>query len=153
MSDNDEQDRLIGELFKRDSAKPSRPINIEPVCRYCDVLPVTAKIIAALLTKEGYDALAEQVPALMIFDRCRCEAPHCASFHTQPKTEGPYGPTHWGFMLPSPDGMMIFDVLGETIAFIEILDFPLASVEVAENCGRYFSRQASRMGVSTRPPF
>jgi hypothetical protein len=139
MSNNDEQDRLTGELFNSDSVKPSRPINTGPVCRYRDVLPVTAEIIAALLTREGYDALAEQISDLMIFDRCRCESPHCASFYTQPKPDGHYGPTHSGFMLPFPAGLMIFDMLGDMIAFIEILDFPLASAEVAKNWSEYRS--------------
>jgi hypothetical protein len=140
MSDNDEQDRLTGELFESDSVKSGRPIPTEPVCRYRDVLPVTTEIIAALLTKDGRNALADQVPDLMIFDRCSCEAAHCASFYTQPKPDGRYGPTHSGFMLPSPAGLMIFDMLGDTIAFIEILDFPLASAEVAKNWSKYRPR-------------
>jgi hypothetical protein len=139
MSDNDERDRLIGEL-KGDSVNPHRAIRTEPICHYRDLLPLTAEIISALLTKEGHDALAEQIPDLMIFDRCRCESPHCASFYTQPKPEGRYGPMHWGFVLPSPVGLIVFDVLGETIAFIEILDFPLASSEVAKNGSKYRSR-------------
>jgi hypothetical protein len=118
---------LIGKLTERDA------VQHEPICRYRDLLPLTAEIISALLTKDGRNALAEQVPDLMIFDRCSCEAPHCASFYTQPKPDGRYGPTHWGFMLPSPAGLITFDMLDHRIAFVEILDFPLASLEVAKN--------------------
>jgi hypothetical protein len=131
MSDKDDRDALIGKLTERDS------VQREPICRYRDLLPLTAEIISALLTKDGRNALAEQVPGLMIFDRCCCGAPDCASFYTQPKPDGRYGPTHWGFVLSSPKGLIVFDILGDTIAFIEILDFPLASAEVAKNWGKY----------------
>jgi hypothetical protein len=134
MSDRDDRDGLIGKLTERDS------IRHEPICRYRDLLPLTAEIISALLTKDGRNALAEQVPDLMIFDRCSCEAPHCASFYTQPRPEGRYGPAHWGFVLPSPVGLMVFDILGDTIAFVEILDFPLASAEVAKNWSKCRAR-------------
>jgi hypothetical protein len=42
-----------------------------------------------------------------------------------------------GFMLPEPTGLIIFDILGDEIAFIEILDFPLATEEVAKNWLRF----------------
>jgi hypothetical protein len=134
MSDKDDRDALIGKLTERDSVQQ------EPICRYRDLLPLTAEIISALLTKDGRNTLAEQILNLMIFDRCSCDAPHCASFYTQPKPEGHYGPTHWGFVLPSPVGLIVFDVLGETIAFIEILDFPLASSEAVKNWSEYRRR-------------
>jgi hypothetical protein len=134
MSDKDDRDGLIGKPTERN------PLQHEPICRYRDLLPLTAEIISALLTKDDRNALAEQVLDLMIFDRCSCEAAHCASFYTQPKPDSRYGATHWGFMLPSPTGLMIFDLLGDTIAFIEVLGFPLASAEVAKNWSKYRTR-------------
>lgn len=121
---------------QRDSVGSHTRTYRRPVCRYCDVLPRTAKIVAALLLEEGYARLCKQMPELMIFEKCSCQSPDCASFYTQPKPEGPYGPGHWGFTLKSPAGLIVLDILNDKIAFIEILRFPLASSEVAANWSR-----------------
>jgi hypothetical protein len=152
MSDTDERDCLIGELLGDVSSKPSRVIRTEPVCRYGDVLPRTAEVLTTLLIKAGYGWLAKQVPDLMIFDRCSCQAPECASFYTQPEPEGRYGPTHWGFMLPSPGGLMVFDVLGDTIAFVEILGFHLATEETRTNWPKLGPGWISQMRDSAEAP-
>ena len=59
-----------------------------------EALPQLAREIEQLLKKRGEPELAAQVPRLAIFDRCRCGDDFCASFYTQPKPEGRYGPGH-----------------------------------------------------------
>lgn len=57
-----------------------------------DVLPAFATELRQLLTEYGEPELAAQVPGLMILDRCRCGDDFCATFDTQPKPKGGFGP-------------------------------------------------------------
>lgn len=86
-----------------------------------DVLPTFAAELRQLLIENGETKLAEQVPGLMILDRCRCEDDFCATFYTQPKPNGAYGPGHRNVALAPEEGMLILDVVGDSIACVEVL--------------------------------
>jgi hypothetical protein len=86
-----------------------------------DELPALSKELQELLTKEGESGLAAQVPTLTIVDRCRCGDDFCASFYTQPKPNGGYGPGHCNLVLEPAVGMLILDVVDGVIAQVEIL--------------------------------
>ena len=87
-----------------------------------DALPAFATELRQLLEKQGEAELAAQVPGLMIFDRCRCGDDFCATFYTQPKPDGAYGPGHRNVPLTPDEGMVILDVVGAEIACVEVLD-------------------------------
>ena len=86
-----------------------------------DTLPALAAELRQLLTENGEIKLAEQVPGLMILDRCRCGDDFCATFYTQPKPNGAYGPGHRNVALAPEEGMLILDVVGQEIACVEVL--------------------------------
>jgi hypothetical protein len=89
---------------------------------FADTLPAFATELQRLLTEQGEPELAAQVTGLMIFDRCRCGDDFCATFYTQPKPEGAYGPGHRNVALAPDEGMLILDVVAGEIACIEVLD-------------------------------
>ena len=86
-----------------------------------EILPSFADELEQLLRKEGETELAAQVPRLSIVDRCRCGDDFCASFYTQRKPEGAYGPGHDCMELEPAEGMLILDVMAGTIVHIEVL--------------------------------
>lgn len=87
-----------------------------------DTLPAFAAELRQLLTEQGEPELAAQVSGLMIFDRCRCGDDFCATFYTQPKPKGSYGPGHRNVVLARDNGTLILDVVAGKIACVEILD-------------------------------
>jgi hypothetical protein len=87
-----------------------------------DTLPAFAAELRQLLIEQGEPELAAQVPGLMIFDRCRCGDDFCATFYTQPKPKGGYGPGHRNVRLMPDEGMLILDVAAGEIACVEVLD-------------------------------
>lgn len=87
-----------------------------------ETLPQVARELEQLLKERGELSLAAQVSTLEIVDRCRCGDDFCASFYTQPKPEGPYGPDHRCFDLDAAKGMVILDVVSGSIAHVEILN-------------------------------
>jgi hypothetical protein len=87
-----------------------------------EILPVLAHELEQLLRKEGEINLAAQVPLLTVVDRCRCGDDFCASFYTQPEPKGTYGPSHRCLELEPAEGMLILDVVADTIAHVEILN-------------------------------
>jgi hypothetical protein len=87
-----------------------------------DTLPAFATELRQLLTEKGEPELAAQVPGLMILDRCRCGDDFCATFYTQAKQEGAYGPGHRNVALTPDVGMLILDVVAGEIACLEVLD-------------------------------
>jgi hypothetical protein len=89
-----------------------------------DTLPAFAAELRQLLTEKCEHELAAQVSGLNIFDRCRCGDNFCATFYTQPKPEGSFGPGHRNVALTPDEGMLILDVVGEEIACVEVLDRP-----------------------------
>jgi hypothetical protein len=87
-----------------------------------DVLPELARELERLLKNQSELDLAAQVPALLIVDRCRCGDAFCASFYTQPKPGGAYGPDHNCLDLDAAEGMLILDVVAGRIAHVEVLN-------------------------------
>jgi len=87
-----------------------------------DLLPSFAAELRRLLTEKGESELAAQVPRLKILDRCRCGDDFCATFYTQPKPEGSFGPGHRNVALTPDEGMLILDVVAGEIACVEVLD-------------------------------
>jgi hypothetical protein len=69
--------------------------------------------------------LAVQVPILKIVEGCGCGDDFCASFYTQPKPNGAYGPGHDTLLLDTEaPGMLILDVVDGVISFVEVLYRP-----------------------------
>src|SRR5271155_4200335 len=76
-----------------------------------DTLPEFVTELRQLLAEQGEPELAAQVPSLTILDRCRCGDDFCATFYTQPKPVGAYGPSHRNVALTPDEGMVILDVI------------------------------------------
>jgi hypothetical protein len=89
-----------------------------------ETLPAFAIEFRQLLEQQGESELAARVSSLKIFERCRCGDDFCATFYTQPKPIGGFGPGHRNVRLIPEEGMLILDVVGEEIACVEILDRP-----------------------------
>jgi hypothetical protein len=87
-----------------------------------DTFPSFATELRRLLEEHGEPELAAQVPGLMSLDRCRCRDDICATFYTQPKPNGGFGPGHRNVRLMKEQGMLILDVVAERIACVEVLD-------------------------------
>lgn len=87
-----------------------------------EILPQFAVELEQLLKKEGEAELAAQVAELVIVGRCRCGDDFCASFYTQPKPQGAYGPGHRCIELEPTEGMLILDVVKDRIAHVEVLN-------------------------------
>jgi len=100
-----------------------RQLAFERTSRFslADALPDLAKEIEQLLRGDAEPELAAQVARLRIFDRCRCNDDFCATFYTQPKPEGAYGPGHRDVSLNPENGMLILDVVDEQIVAVEVL--------------------------------
>jgi len=61
---------------------------------------------------------------------CGCGDDFCASFYTQPKPKGAYGPGHYTLALETAaQGMLILDVVDGVISFVEVLYHPGCSTE------------------------
>jgi len=86
-----------------------------------ELFPDLAKELEQLLSKKEQPDLAEQVRHLRIVDRCRCEDDFCASFFTQPKPRGSYGPGLRCVELDPAEGMLILDVVEGVIFHVEVL--------------------------------
>ncbi len=86
-----------------------------------DALPSFAIELTKLLIKANESVLAEQVRELRIVDRCRCEDDFCATFYSEPKPGGRYGPDHRCIELDPKEGMIILDIVGSRIAKVEVL--------------------------------
>jgi hypothetical protein len=89
--------------------------------RLIDILPALAEEIVELLSKHKEHELAAQIAQLKIIDRCRCEDDFCATFYTQPKPRGSYGPNHRCVDLEPEHGYLILDVVADQIVAIEVL--------------------------------
>jgi hypothetical protein len=85
------------------------------------ILPALAQELEGLLLSANEPALAAQIRALIIVDRCRCGDDFCATLYTEPRPQGPYGPNHRNIDLSPNEGMIILDVIGLKIACVEIL--------------------------------
>ena len=94
----------------------------EKSTRLNELLPLLSQELEQLLKDMGETNLSSQVPGLRILDRCRCGDDFCASFYTQPKPNGAYGPGHRNVILEPDKGMLILDVVDDVIAQVEILN-------------------------------
>jgi hypothetical protein len=86
-----------------------------------NVLPEFANELHQLLEAAGETELARQVDGLQIVERCTCHDDFCASFYTQPKPPGAYGPNHQSLDLDADKGMIILDTVNGVIAHVEVL--------------------------------
>jgi hypothetical protein len=89
-----------------------------------EMLPLLAHELQQLLQAKNQLELAAQVTALEIVEGCGCGDDFCASFYTQPKPKGAYGTGHYTLVLEPADGMLILDVVGGVISFVEVLYRP-----------------------------
>ncbi len=89
--------------------------------RLADILPEFAIELRTLLVDSDQPGLADQVAALVIYDRCRCGDSFCASFYTQPKPDGAYVGDHHTIGLGPKEGMIALDVVNTRIAHVEVL--------------------------------
>jgi hypothetical protein len=74
-----------------------------------------------LLRVSGEHALAEQIARLRVLDRCRCGDDFCATFYTQPKPKGSYGPGLRTVALEPNTRYLIVDVVDGSVAKVEVL--------------------------------
>jgi hypothetical protein len=89
-----------------------------------ETLPEFAQELQRLLQAQKPE-LAAQVPNLKIVRGCGCGDDFCASFYTQPKPKGAYGPGHDTLLLDTAaPGMLILDVVDGIISFVEVLYRP-----------------------------
>ena len=86
-----------------------------------DVLPAFTVELRDLLVRADEPVLADQIPDLCVLDGCRCGDDFCSSFYTKPKPSGAYGADHRTIALEPASGMIVLDVIGHEIAFVEVL--------------------------------
>ncbi|MFW5417835.1 hypothetical protein J0910_14585 [Nocardiopsis sp. CNT-189] len=86
-----------------------------------EVRPALAADLEELLRDAGEERLARSVPGLRVHGPCRCGETGCASLYTAPPPEGGHGPGHRNLSLPWGPGMLVLDVAGGRIAFLEVL--------------------------------
>lgn len=87
-----------------------------------EALPEFAVELERLLTARGGAALASQIRAVSIVERCRCHDDFCASFYTQPKPIGAYPPSHFSLDLDAERGIVLVDVVDGTMMHVEVLN-------------------------------
>lgn len=86
-----------------------------------EILPEFSAEIAHLLEQSGQPELAKQIATLRIVKKCSCDDDFCASFYTQPKPSGSYGPNHRNVALRPKSGDIILDIVDDQICFVEVL--------------------------------
>ena len=86
-----------------------------------EALPLFATELESLLREQGESELAAQIENPRIVDRCRCGDDFCATFYTESKPEGAYGPDHRNVEVTPKDGMIILDLVDGRIAGVEVL--------------------------------
>jgi hypothetical protein len=86
-----------------------------------ETFPALAQELERLLIETNQPALSAQIGTLTIVDRCRCGDDFCATFYTEPRPQGSYGPNHRNVELSPAKGMIILDVVGAKIACVEVL--------------------------------
>lgn len=88
------------------------------------IAPEFAEELAALLLAENEPGLADQMLSAEIVARCECDDEFCASFYTEPRPEGAYGPGHENIELEPSTGMVILDVVQGRLMQVEVLYHP-----------------------------
>ncbi|MFI6794967.1 hypothetical protein [Streptosporangium canum] len=86
-----------------------------------EAFPELTVELAALLRREGEDALAISVGGLRVHSACSCRDDFCKSFYTAAPPDGAYGDGHWNIMLEPVEGMLILDIVDDEIVFVEVL--------------------------------
>jgi hypothetical protein len=89
-----------------------------------EVFPEFARELEQLTASSERPELARDVASLSIVDRCKCGQANCAHFYTAPPPAGSYGPAHSNVMLDADSGLVVLDVVGDTIVAVEVLDRP-----------------------------
>jgi hypothetical protein len=84
-------------------------------------LPEFSRELTELLIAAGHPALAAQVDRLEIVAKCDCNDDFCATFYTARKPFGRYGQDRRTLEVQPKEGMILVDVIGETIIEIEVL--------------------------------
>ena len=90
--------------------------------RLQDAMPRVARELEELLLRSEDLHLASQVSDLKIVDRCGCHDDFCATFYTQPKPRGGFGPEHDSCDIDAEQGMIIIHTVAGIIAKVEVLD-------------------------------
>jgi hypothetical protein len=84
-------------------------------------LPEFSRELRGLLIAAGKPVLAAQVDRLEIVAKCSCNDDFCGSFYTARKPFERYGQERRTLEVQPPQGMILLDVVGDTIVFIEVL--------------------------------
>lgn len=85
-----------------------------------EALPEFSRELTELLIAADKPALAAQVDRLEIVAKCGCNDDFCASFYTARKSER-HAKDRRTIEVHPAEGMILLDVIGDTIAFIEVL--------------------------------
>jgi hypothetical protein len=142
-----ECERLLRKIFGEDPnahsvTPPEPPPNTTPLFLLRSIWPDVVGHLQDLLIEKGEHELAATVPNLWVYDRCLCNADHCATVYTLPRPIGAYGSAHRNIAFWPPDYtdldtgrttgedgiasetqyLKIIDVIPAGIACIEILD-------------------------------
>ena len=84
-----------------------------------DMFPELSAELQQLLRVSGEHVLAQQISGLRVLDRCRCGDDFCATFYTEPKPNGPYGPGLRTLALEPMTGELIIDVVNGRVAMLK----------------------------------
>ncbi|WP_406050280.1 hypothetical protein [Kribbella sp. NBC_00889] len=93
--------------------------------RLVDQWPKLSSELRDALIAEDEVGLANSVDSLEVVQACGCGDDFCQSFYTADPPDGAYGPGHRDVLLGPPwTGMLILDVVGDEIVYVEVLDRP-----------------------------
>ncbi|HTV06642.1 MAG TPA: hypothetical protein VME86_14835 [Acidobacteriaceae bacterium] len=86
-----------------------------------EILPEFSAELAHLLEQGGQPKLAKQIATLRIFEKCNCNDDFCSSFYTRRNPHRPPGRDSRSISLEPKSGLLILDVVGDEIIFVEVL--------------------------------
>jgi hypothetical protein len=88
-----------------------------------EALPQFASELERSLRRDGERALADQIGALRLVDRCHCEDDFCGMFYTAPKPSGPWRDLgqHENVEVNAESGMVVLDLVDGHIMAVEVL--------------------------------
>jgi len=93
-----------------------------------EILPNFCAELQGLIRSCGREDLVEQVPDLPLVARCRCGSRDCALFYTAEPPGGAYGAGHSNVVLSPDTGIVVLDLMHDTIVKVEVLDRPDVTV-------------------------
>lgn len=88
------------------------------------VLPAFSSELERSLLDQGHADLASQVMTLPLVDRCRCGDDFCATFYTAARPAGAYEPEPSNLEVATDQGMIILDLVNDSISCVEVLFRP-----------------------------